>query len=90
MARQSEAENVSKQAFSCLPRSFAPSSRLASPQIIFEMNFLPGRVNQRCADKCGGLRNARYLKTGTEVDWSWQKTGLLYEKNNKYKGFNRC
>lgn len=84
MARQSEADNFTRQAFPCLPRNFVSDGSPVSPQIIFEMNFLPGRVNQRCADKCGGLKNARYLGAESSVDWSWpRKTGLLYEKKQQ-------
>ncbi len=91
MVRQSEADKFTQQAFPCLQHCLISNGIPASSQIIFEMNFLPGRVNQRCADKCGGLKNARYLNTEQSVDWSWQrKAGILSEENNKYKGFNRC
>lgn len=83
MARQADAENFFKQDSSCLRRCFISNGVPASSQIIFEMNFLPGKVNRRCADKCGGLKNARYLNAEPSIDWSWQgKTGLLSEENN--------
>lgn len=84
MVRQSESDNFIRRDFPNLPCNFVSDDNQVSPQIIFEMSFLPGRINQRCSEKCGGFKNARYLGAASSMDWFWpRKTDLLYEKKQR-------